>query len=82
MTLTQFETENSVSVSHEERDWHETSIFVWYAGSLAALVYQHTITPLALPCKLILPEVGWYFYDRPLLLFSTVEGSINAPRIK
>ncbi|XP_041374710.1 tensin-1-like isoform X3 [Gigantopelta aegis] len=25
-------------------------------GSLAALVYQHTITPLALPCKLLLPE--------------------------
>ena len=27
-----------------------------FAGSLAALVYQHSITPLALPCKLILPE--------------------------
>ncbi|KAL1285796.1 Tensin [Trichinella pseudospiralis] len=25
-------------------------------GSLAALVYQHSITPLALPCKLLLPE--------------------------
>ncbi|KAH9523953.1 hypothetical protein Btru_047616 [Bulinus truncatus] len=25
-------------------------------GSLAALVYQHSITPLALPCKLALPE--------------------------
>uniref|UniRef100_A0A2C9KKD1 SH2 domain-containing protein n=1 Tax=Biomphalaria glabrata TaxID=6526 RepID=A0A2C9KKD1_BIOGL len=25
-------------------------------GSLAALVYQHSITPLALPCKLVLPE--------------------------
>ncbi|VDP04594.1 unnamed protein product [Soboliphyme baturini] len=25
-------------------------------GSLAALVYQHSITPLALPCKLILPD--------------------------
>jgi tensin len=25
-------------------------------ASLAALVYQHTITPLALPCKLLLPE--------------------------
>jgi len=24
-------------------------------GSLAALVYQHSITPLALPCKLLLP---------------------------
>ncbi|XP_052079103.1 tensin-3-like isoform X21 [Mytilus californianus] len=26
-------------------------------GSLASLVYQHSITPLALPCKLVLPEV-------------------------
>ncbi|GAB6021167.1 hypothetical protein CHUAL_003797 [Chamberlinius hualienensis] len=26
-------------------------------GSLSALVYQHSITPLALPCKLILPEI-------------------------
>ena len=26
------------------------------SGSLAALVYQHSITPLALPCKLLLPE--------------------------
>ncbi|XP_078621907.1 tensin-3-like isoform X35 [Branchiostoma floridae x Branchiostoma japonicum] len=25
-------------------------------GSLSALVYQHSITPLALPCKLLLPE--------------------------
>ncbi|XP_067145369.1 tensin-2-like isoform X2 [Centruroides vittatus] len=25
-------------------------------GSLSALVYQHSMTPLALPCKLILPE--------------------------
>ncbi|BFZ22154.1 hypothetical protein BsWGS_25192 [Bradybaena similaris] len=25
-------------------------------GSLAALVYQHSITPLALPCKLVLPD--------------------------
>ena len=27
-------------------------------GSLASLVYQHSITPLALPCKLLLPEAG------------------------
>ncbi|KAL8566605.1 hypothetical protein ACOMHN_054827 [Nucella lapillus] len=27
-------------------------------GSLAALVYQHSITPLALPCKLSLPDGG------------------------
>ncbi|KAM9296851.1 tensin-4 [Gastrophryne carolinensis] len=27
-----------------------------YFGSLSALVYQHTITPLSLPCKLIIPD--------------------------
>ncbi|XP_040294891.1 tensin-4 [Bufo bufo] len=26
-----------------------------YFGSLSALVYQHTITPLSLPCKLLIP---------------------------
>jgi tensin len=26
-------------------------------GSLAALIYQHTITPISLPCKLLLPVV-------------------------
>lgn len=35
------------------------SMFVFVcAGSLAALVYQHSITPLALPCKLNLPDAG------------------------
>uniref|UniRef100_A0A4W5Q8R3 SH2 domain-containing protein n=1 Tax=Hucho hucho TaxID=62062 RepID=A0A4W5Q8R3_9TELE len=29
-----------------------------YFGSLTALVCQHSITPLALPCKLIIPERG------------------------
>ncbi|KFW72977.1 Tensin-3 [Pygoscelis adeliae] len=27
-----------------------------YFGSLTALVYQHSITPLALPCKLVIPD--------------------------
>ncbi|XP_069792153.1 tensin-1-like isoform X2 [Narcine bancroftii] len=27
-----------------------------YFGSLSALVYQHSITPLALPCKLVVPS--------------------------
>lgn len=27
-------------------------------GSLTALVCQHSITPLALPCKLIIPDRG------------------------
>uniref|UniRef100_A0A8D0HAP9 Tensin 3 n=1 Tax=Sphenodon punctatus TaxID=8508 RepID=A0A8D0HAP9_SPHPU len=29
-----------------------------YFGSLTALVYQHSITPLALPCKLLIPDRG------------------------
>jgi tensin len=32
-------------------------------GSLAALIYQHTLTPLALPCKLILPEINISDFD-------------------
>lgn len=27
-------------------------------GSLSALVYQHSIIPLALPCKLVIPNRG------------------------
>uniref|UniRef100_A0A673CWK3 Tensin 3 n=1 Tax=Sphaeramia orbicularis TaxID=375764 RepID=A0A673CWK3_9TELE len=30
-----------------------------YFGSLTALVCQHSITPLALPCKLIIPDRGY-----------------------
>lgn len=33
-----------------------TSYF--FVGSLTALVCQHSITPLALPCKLIIPDSG------------------------
>lgn len=29
-------------------------------GSLSAFVYQHTIMPLALPCKLIIPSQGMF----------------------
>ncbi|ELU01242.1 hypothetical protein CAPTEDRAFT_177178 [Capitella teleta] len=32
-------------------------------GSLAALVYQHSITPLALPCKLLLSETDGRAHD-------------------
>lgn len=28
------------------------------SGCLSALVYQHAITPLALPCKLVIPTKG------------------------
>jgi len=30
-------------------------------GSLAALIYQHSITPISLPCKLALPVAGESF---------------------
>ena len=29
-----------------------------FTGSLTALVCQHSITPLALPCKLLIPDRG------------------------
>lgn len=32
-----------------------------YFGSLTALVCQHSITPLALPCKLLIPERGMWW---------------------
>lgn len=32
--------------------------FASHTGSLTALVCQHSITPLALPCKLIIPDRG------------------------
>uniref|UniRef100_A0A665X8I0 Tensin 2a n=1 Tax=Echeneis naucrates TaxID=173247 RepID=A0A665X8I0_ECHNA len=31
-----------------------------FFGSLSALVYQHSITPISLPCALKIPERGWY----------------------
>ncbi|ESO12941.1 hypothetical protein HELRODRAFT_133482, partial [Helobdella robusta] len=39
-------------------------------ASLSALIYQHSITPLSLPCKLLLPEPGdpfSIFYQRFLI---------------
>lgn len=30
----------------------------WLVGCLSALVYQHSMTPLALPCKLMIPTKG------------------------
>ncbi|XP_064597925.1 tensin-3-like [Liolophura sinensis] len=36
-----------------------------HTGSLAALVYQHSITPLALPCKLLLPETDTVDFGMP-----------------
>lgn len=34
-------------------------------GSLSALIYQHTLTQLALPCKLVLPDVDPCGVDSP-----------------
>ncbi|KAJ4927306.1 hypothetical protein JOQ06_015039 [Pogonophryne albipinna] len=34
-----------------------------YFGSLSALVYQHSITPISLPCALCIPEKGFYVSD-------------------
>lgn len=33
-------------------------VFSLPAGSLSALVYQHSVIPLALPCKLVIPSRG------------------------
>ncbi|XP_064101877.1 tensin-1-like isoform X7 [Macrobrachium nipponense] len=41
-------------------------------GSLSALVYQHSITALALPCRLMLPERD------PAGVVDTVDGGINS----
>lgn len=35
-----------------------TFFVVSLPGCLSALVYQHAITPLALPCKLLIPTAG------------------------
>lgn len=32
--------------------------YFWVVGCLSALVYQHSMTPLALPCKLMVPTKG------------------------
>ena len=41
------------------RSWSSSHFYsTLTSGTLAALVYQHSITPLALPCKLLLPEVS------------------------
>lgn len=37
------------------------------AGSLSALVYQHSIIPLALPCKLVIPNRGRNLRPSPSL---------------
>ncbi|KAM6452789.1 tensin-4 isoform 1-T1 [Liasis olivaceus] len=36
-----------------------------YFGSLSAFVYQHTIMPLALPCKLVIPSQAFHSDENP-----------------
>lgn len=40
------------------RQQNPPQLTVLIAGSLSAFVYQHSITPLALPCKLSIPTRG------------------------
>lgn len=49
--------------SNIHRDLH-CAVFIYllfwpFLGSLSALVYQHSITPISLPCALRIPEKGW-----------------------
>ena len=51
-------------------------------ASLAALIYQHTITPLALPTKLLLPEPGTnaeivFSYSSQYLLYNLYIGKLD-----
>ncbi|XP_063156760.1 tensin-4 [Candoia aspera] len=38
-----------------------------YFGSLSAFVYQHTIMPLALPCKLVIPSQAFLSDENPAI---------------
>lgn len=40
--------------------------------SLSALVYQHSITPLALPCKLLIPERVSFFFVKNIYLYLSI----------
>lgn len=49
---------DSVAGLNENTFWKYSLGIHCFPGSLTALVCQHSITPLALPCKLILPDRG------------------------
>uniref|UniRef100_A0A8C7Y0Z7 Tensin 1b n=1 Tax=Oryzias sinensis TaxID=183150 RepID=A0A8C7Y0Z7_9TELE len=52
-----------------------------YFGCLSALVYQHAITPLALPCKLIIPATGTSPQTCNVLYVNSVEmESLTGPQ--
>ncbi|KAF6031322.1 TNS3 [Bugula neritina] len=48
-------------------------------ASLAALIYQHTITPLALPCKLLLPDPDRVNSFNMVGGVDQVDGSLSSP---
>lgn len=50
-----------------------------FAGCLSALVYQHAITPLALPCKLMIPTRGENAIVTPFLVFLFVSLNTDCP---
>lgn len=47
-------------------------LYILFSGSLSALVYQHSITALALPCRLTLPEKD------PAGIPDTVDGGVSS----
>lgn len=53
--------------------------FVFMTGCLSALVYQHAITPLALPCKLLIPTTG--LLNKHMFSFSYIS-SFTSPFIE
>ena len=46
-------------------------------GSLSALIYQHTLTQLALPCKLQLPETGKQKKWKIIYSASSIQRKLN-----
>ncbi|XP_077170970.1 tensin-4 isoform X2 [Paroedura picta] len=49
-----------------------------YFGSLSAFVYQHTIMPLALPCKLVIPSQDFIGGEEQLAMGS--EATVSLPK--
>ena len=49
-------------------------------ASLSALIYQHTLTPLALPIRLVLPQVFTAFF-RNLVFLVTDSNTIQLLRL-
>lgn len=52
-------------------------VSVPFTGSLSALVYQHSITPISLPCALKIPEKGKTFLNKIKLVCSFVSDHLE-----